>query len=705
MDQVNEERKQQEEVKQEEIPQNDGGEEVEMEEAVEQNDIEMEQNQNQNQRQNQNLVRDERRQEMLNLPQLFPRMPNLPAMVEIPRDPVVNVERGQMVRNLVQNEDARQANFLERKKKKNKLDLLKREKKKSKNRTSDESLLAQLIKKKRQIGNDMTKLKGFYGVLRPNEEVSNERYDFFMQFINTSVDVKKLPFAKNLMTKKIIISDFRIISLDRITSDNLFWYCALRDNANLSYASYVDNIESIYLASNKFIKFPKGSSITERYIEDFDPDISSPGWLLEVTADNYDPSEGEITFSAFRKNYKSYSIPNNARVYFLDTVTKNSVVQKLNKSKYVNTKSSLVAGVKVNKKSGDTYFSGRVNLTNFCPSTLTPLGGNVEFSCLVGYTIDPNAFINQIKDTGEIKDIPNFFYWDHLASSMELIGILILTTNYFENRNNNEGKQQLFSCYNFYQDNKKVFVDYRSHFILFKKIVLTFLDSFRTRASIDKMNELVKECNKFLNERETLMAFSEQSTIMKTFVTLMRAKANMMFNFITFEPERYISLILQACSLAVNPNKRIESLSEVLRSTCFKVSQLLFNGDIPMINEIRSVNSFLGTIRDGMEIGVVSTLAEELWAKALNIRNNAERNRLEVQRIKKEGSQGASLNIARGIKTLLEQNNELRNNENLKGLVNRIGYGLENLGVTRQNNPLGLYMTEAAPENVIGLNE
>ena len=176
-------------------------------------------------------------------------------------------------------------------------------------------------------------------------------------------------------------------------------------------------------------------------------------------------------------------------------------------------------------------------------------------------------------------------------------------------------------------------------------------------------------------------------------------------NFITFEPERYISLILQACSLAVNPNKRIESLSEVLRSTCFKVSQLLFNGDIPMINEIRSVNSFLGTIKNGMEIGIVSNLAEELWAKALNIRNNAERNRLEVRRIKKEGSQGASLNIARGIKTLLEQNNDLRDNENLKNLVNRIGYGLENLGVTRENNPLGLYMTEVAPENAIGLNE
>ena len=551
----------------------------------------------------------------------------------------------------------------------------------------------------------MTKLKGQYSALRPNEEVTDERYNFYMQFLRTAVDVKKLPFAKNLLTKKIIISDFQIISLDRITSDNLFWYCALRENINLSYAPYIDNIENIYIASNKFIVFPKNGTITERYIEDFDSKISSPGWLTGVTDDNYDMTEGEINFTIFNKEYKSYNVPNNARVYYLATVEKGSVIPQLNKAKYINTKSSLVAGVKTNKKSGDTYFSGRINLTDFCPSTLTPLDGNVEFSCLVGYTIDPNLFINEIKRTNDFKNIPNFFYWDHLASSMELIGILILTTNYFDNRNDDVGKRQLYGCYTYYQENKKVFTDYKSHFILFKKIIMTFLDSFKTRASIDKMNDLVKECNKFLNERETLLAFSEQSNVMKTFVTLMRDKANMMFNFITFEPERYISLILQSCSLAINPNKRIESLSEVLRSTCFKVSQVLFNGDIPMINEIRSVNSFLGTIRGGRDIGIVSGLAEDLWAKALNIRNNRERNEREMRRVKQEGSQGASIKIARGLKSLLETHENLRNNENLKGLVNKIGYGLENLGVNRENNPLGAFMTENAPQNIINLNE
>lgn len=618
--------------------------------------------------------------------------------------PSLNVAQQERIRNLLEGEVAQRAENIERRKKKKTVDMLKREKKKTKNRTSDENLLVQLIKKKRYIGNDMTKLKGQYSALRPNEEVSDARYNFYMQFLKTAVDVKKLPFAKNLMTKKIIISDFRIIQLDRITSDNLFWFCALRRDEGLSYAPYIDRIDSIYLASNKFISFPKGSSITERYIEDFEPNISSPGWLLNVTQDNYEMTEGEITFNTFGKEYKSYTIPNNARVYYLSSMQKNEVIPKLNKSKYVNTKSSLVAGVKVNKKSGDTYFSGKITLTDFCPSTLTPLVDNVDFSCLVCYAIDPNAFINSIKSTGEFKDTPNFFYWDHLASSMELLGILILTTNYFDGRDNNVGKNQLYDCYNYYQENKKVFNDYKSHFILFRKIVITFLDSFRTRASIDKMNEIVKDCNKFLDERSILVTFSDQSNLMKTFVTLMRSRANMMFNFLTFEPERYISMILQACSLAINPDSQIESLSETLRSTCFKVSQLLFNGEIPMINEIRSINSFLGTLRGGREVGAVSQLAEELWVKALDVRNAKERNEREERKLKTDGSQLASLNLANALRTLLDAQQSLREDRNLTDLVNRFGYGMERLGVTRRNNPLAAYMQNEEPNNIINLS-
>lgn len=535
------------------------------------------------------------------------------------REPVRN-PNAQNLENIMANADQPVERAVGQTEKKRRLDLLGRERKKVRVKGWEEKLLSKLIKKKKKIGASLNTFKTEYIKTTGEENVPEGQYNFFFKFLRTSTDVRKLPIARNLFLRPVLIPLYQTLDLSYVTNDSLFWYFQLNIFRGLEYANCFANVKSIYLCSNKLVR-QKESYMDEYFFEDFSVVVSSPLWNSDLGTTANDLN-GTLTFSIFGKEYNRYTFNNNADAYALASLPLDEVINKLNDQTAINMKGKLSEGIKEIKKSGDFFYNGKIKLTDFCPSVLRSFT-LTSFGALSFFEIDPNAYVDNCVRTRNLIEIPNLIYWDYLHSSMELIGVIKLTTNILEG-DNNEKKVRFRSAYEAYIENKNVFTDYKAHFILFRKIILMFLDSFRVRANIDKMKEISKLCDQFITEDERLNEFGEQKSMFRLFCTNVRELATMMFNYSMLGNQvQYISAIDNVCKLAFRTTKNPGELSNNLRAVCVKVSELLYNGSKPVIDSIRSVNAFLGSMTGG-NLNAIMNLAQNLMEQA-NLRRNDDR--------------------------------------------------------------------------------
>lgn len=612
------------------------------------------------------------------------------------RDPVRNPNADNLG-NLMANADQPVERPVDQTVKKRRLDLLGRERKKVRVKGWEEKLLAKLIKKKRKIGASLNTFRTEYGKATGEEEVPEGQYNFFFKFLRTSTDVRKLPIARNLFLRPILIPLYQTLDLTFITNDSLFWYYSLNVFRGLAYAGCFANVKSIYLCSNKLIRCQKEIYMDEYFFEDFSVAMSSPTWNPDLGT-NANNLNAVNNFSAFGKQYTKYTFNNNGDVYALSTLALNDVIGKLNAQKAINMKGKLSEGIKEIKKHGDFFYNGKIKMTDFCPSVLRSFI-ETNFGALSFFEIDPNAYVDSCVRGGSLIEIPNLVYWDYFHSSMELIGVIKLTTNILEG--NNEKKTRFRNAYETYVENKNVFTDYKAHFVLFRKIILMFLDSFRVRANIDKMKEISKLCDDFVNEDERLNEFGEQKSMFRIFCTNIRELATMMFNYAMLGNQaQYIQAIGNVCKTAFRTTRNPGELSNNLRAVCVKVSELLYNGSKPVIDAIRSVNAFLGSMTGG-NLNVVMNLAQGLMEQAIDRRNDAQninerrmRERLYALRELNKRMEPALVGLAGG-KTAEQINND-------QNLLNMLTDYFDNLRLTEQEIPRDNPVYAVLPDVVKG---
>lgn len=581
--------------------------------------------------------------------------------------------------------------------KKRRLDLLGRERKKVKTKGWEEKLLAKLNKKKKKIGASLNTFKTKYNEVTGEENVPEGQYNFFFKFLRTSTDVRKLPIARNLFLKPVLIPLYQSLQLTYVTNDSLFWYYNLSTFRGLNYSGCFGGIKSIYLCSNGLIRYPRETYLDEYFFEDFAVAVSCPLWNPEnVAAANSIVGDGEA-FTAFGKNYRKYQTGIGPEVYALANMTKDQIADKLNGEKIVNMKGKLSEGIKELKKNGDFFYNGKIRITDFCPSVLRSFE-ETEFGALCLFEIDPNAYIERCVAGNAVIEIPNILYWDYLHSTMELIGILKLTTRVLDD-GNNEKKVRFKNAYETYVENKYVFTAYKSHFTLFRKIVLTFLDSFRVRANIDKMKELSKLCDEFIEEEQRLNDFSDQKNMIRLFCANTRELCTMMFNYsIMNDVSQYISLIGNVCKKAFRTTKDPGELTNELRAVCVSLSDLLYNGQKPVIDCIRSVNAFLGSSTGG-NLDAITNLAQGLLEQAAFQRDdiNAVNKRKALQRL--IGLKGVNDIIKVNLAGLVrgKDANAIRNDQNLTNMLN---YYFDSLRLTERNIPNNDVVYVALPEGI-----
>lgn len=536
-----------------------------------------------------------------------------------PQNPIVNI--GQNYNDLLQNAEMPQARQARVGLRKRKLDLLGREKKKVKVKGWEEKVLTELVKQRKRIGDNLDNFKLEYRRIANEENVPDARYNFFRNFMNSTTDVRKLPIAKNLAVKPVLIPIYQVLNLTFVTNDSLFWYFKLSVFRGLAYSNLFGNLSHIYLCSNRLVRYNVETNINEFFFEDFNQNVSSPNWKLNTTQNQNDIGNAQ-EFSMFGKNYSKYPCNNNGDIYAVRNMTKADILNALNGMKKVHMKGQLSEGMKQEKKKGDFYYNGKIKITDFCPSTLERFE-ETGFGTLSFFVLDPNLFVNNCKQVGNaIPNIPNFFFWDYIHSSMELVGIVHLTTNSFANAND-ETQRNILQSYNSYLNNKDVVNEYKAHYFLFRRIILNFLDGFRTRASIDKMRELYKLTDDYITEDARVKQFQEQEATIRLIVTNIRTRAAMMFNYLVLNSIDYIKIVRETASYALNSTVAVENLAGKLRAACLKLTEILFNGTRPMIDAIRSVNSFLGSVTGG-DLNAVNDLALRLVELARQQRLTAE---------------------------------------------------------------------------------
>lgn len=590
------------------------------------------------------------------------------------RENPVNNPNARNARNLIRNADEPQQRRAATKQKKRRLDLLGREKKKVKTKGWEEKLLSKLLKKKKKIGADLTTFKNEYDEAAGESNIPENQYQFFFKFLRTTTDVRKLPITKNLFLRPVLIPLYQIVNLDYITNDSLFWYFWFSSFRNLNYVNVFGNISHIYLCSNKLVRFDVETKLNEYFIEDFNVSISSPLWNTQANTQVNDFQATE-EFTVFGKTYRVYTVAGNGSVIALNTINVDDIIRQLNAQKIIHMKGKLSEGVREIKKTGDFFYNSKIKLTDFCPSVLRSFN-QTQFSCLCFFEVDPNSFVDRCKITNSFIVVPNLIYWDYLHSSMELIGVIKLTTNILDG--GDEFITRIRNAYISYVENKTIFSDYKAHFMLFKKIVLTFLDSFRVRANVDKMKEISKLCEQFINEDDRLDQFPEQKSIVRMFCINTRELCTMMFNYFAVEPLRYIVLVNDVCRVAYNSTKNPGELSNKLRAVCLQLSDLLYNGSKPLIDSIRSVNAFLGSVSGG-QLDAISELSQRLIGQAVAVRGNLE----DVARRRMRDRAGGVLQmndiLRRSIPGLIagKQDDEILNDQNIMRLINTYFDGLK----------------------------
>lgn len=539
------------------------------------------------------------------------------------------------------------------------ISFLGRKQKKVTKKSERENVLDKLVKKRIAQGQMKNELQAL-GLQGTESEVR-----YYESLYNSKVDIRSWGFAKNLIARPLKLYVYGEMTDKIMTSDFLYWsyrgFNALGDNFLKPYVK----LQRIQVCSRNAMIYNVKENVAEFYYEDLNKDVFCPSYNQEF---DYQFPENADTFTLFDKQYRAATNVNEAVPIYIAPVdmTADQARVVITNAKKMKDKKNLSAGFKeLSKTEGSYYFQHLITATNFCPNvmSLKPGRDNAQwnFKMLFEFELVPDMLLNYFKNNwNNISDfIAKIITWDNLDSLHEFVGAAIITI-----KNNDERFAQINMAldryYKYYSENKKVIDLYKKLFVMFRKLVLAFLDSFTSRIGIDRMEKIRMYATEYIDGYNLLARNQADNNIINTFVGFF--VNDKLSNFLSSDSVLHAKTIKEVCEQILNPSTGDEAMLEMnVRALGLKLMTFLYGGDNQMFNEIRAPNAFLGNTVGTSSVAVLREIIENLMSKVMV----------------REGNQQLEMEYAREIaneaknQMLAEIRQNLGNNQNLNERVLR----------------------------------
>ena len=195
----------------------------------------------------------------------------------------------------------------------------------------------------------------------------------------------------------------------------------------------------------------------------------------------------------------------------------------------------------------------------------------------------------------------------------EIIAVALLINP----QGNQEVRESLTDIWESYKNNKQIIGIYRKLYMMFKRLILTFLDSFNSRISIDKMEKIRKLSTEFIDNYELINRNIDDKEKVKDFIETF-GNINKMKNFLNDEILINAKMIKNASDKILNPASGDERDLEInVRALGLRLQQYLYGGELQLFNEIRSPNAFLANTIGDFGVTTLTELIKDVTNKIL----------------------------------------------------------------------------------------
>ena len=413
----------------------------------------------------------------------------------------------------------------------------------------------------------------------------------------------KTPFYKQT---SVITSDINVWNC-------FYWYMTALNKEKGGILEYRKMCYSSSVKEFSFVtdKIFQCTNVQSGYVQDFAGKITliAPGQLSEKDMENYvgalksDPTSIVSTIpkpSEKTVNYQFYQckgvlIVSGSKENFNDLIkqTANLLI--------VNSKNKLEKGlkeIKIDSNQGSYINIHDLKPTDFSPACLFIEPAIVSPKMFVKVDLDTNSVFNYLteeisgkKTLTAINMPPNSIFWDNIDSAIQLFAFFKVATNIDKLLS-----AEIFLLVDGYYKNREGFSAYKRLYSTFESIVLSFYDKITTKLSIDSIAAMKKKVDKFISDyvyqRNDNTALNDIRDVINKLPGVF-----MMKNFITtnvpIQLVRAIDKIISLLNSATLPDEK-QSMAELFKTVGRMCSEVLFDGNIPMIPKIRSHTAFLG---------------------------------------------------------------------------------------------------------------
>ena len=551
--------------------------------------------------------------------------------------------------------------FLQKKeKKKNIKKILEKAKVKKIKKARDKILEA--LQKKRRF--QLTKEEIVEEIRKAGSEPTEEKIILFQNLYPLNFDLKEFNFPISLFPKKISFnflceSNKNVI----LTTDHLFWgYYGVFGDDDLRKYGKIGNIKKVCLASKLALIKNESFTFEEGYVQDYDKDF----FFSEVnSAASYDTEITNKFNSAndFFVNSNKFKVidSDNFICIYPSSYSVDDVKNGIKKTKiFSQQKGILSKGLKeINKSEGLYYFQQTFNLENFFPSfVLTNWSGKElreNLDIMFTLELDYNALTNEYLDNKkiDIKEICRKTTWENIKEVANYIRFLYYT----EKSKTKNNKELLSSDYRTfiqtYEQYSQVINEYIESYKIFKKICLSYLDSFVNKVNIEKLERIGKLCNDYSVLVEILFNNADSRQNITAIANFFESPY--LTNYLSNNPVMYVKEIQELIKMILSPNRETD-LEELIRGIALNLRNILLNSKNCIIPEIRSPCSFLGNTIGKGEASALQAVVDNYRKKLENKLTENDKINMQIQSERAKIQQEANQNLK---KELFKQQVEL----------------------------------------------
>jgi hypothetical protein len=461
----------------------------------------------------------------------------------------------------------------------------------------NEIVLQQILDEVRKRGFD-TSTNEIVTSIREKGIGANEKdAQWILALKAASYDIKQIPFSKLLLKNTISYPIYFSCILPKWITNALYFNIILcveniKQEKDKEIIQLPVSYDSMFVTSDSVINLRYKGELTEYYVEDFSASTECVGDL--TNRKNWQWVADGRTLTYKNKKMAIYNLKtedNDIFSYAISSIEDTNKLKEIltNQVYFNNEKGSLKTGIHPIDKLNGTYFLQKnIVFTDTSPSVLKGIPNLFPVNCLLNVNINTCDLL----ESESIDNLRNLEL-KYIKQIITMIQINILGGKYSENIKSK--KIEFVQIYHDYEE----WIDYQWKIIkLAEKCILSYLDAFTQPLNISKILNIGKEVKQRKSECRALL--DEQYFIKSSNDQIQTALKDNGFIFASNQvnsPWLYYLNLIDATFISLLHEKNSQDYKEALiRSTAFKLREVLFNGKSYAINAIRSKTSFLANV-------------------------------------------------------------------------------------------------------------